>query len=182
MEDSPHPGLRRVEEALQLIKRTDRIQYARIIRHLRRIWVNIISNASACYRHSLNACVLDERFVVAETTTLERIAEAIVHEATHARLEAWGIHYDEKLRPRIEAICVRRELAFARRLSDDAQSEKLKRTADWVAANPDYFSNKNFYDRHYQGSIDALHFLGTPDWLVRVIVKLRPRRARNFSH
>ena len=176
VEDSPYPGLRRVEQALELIKRTGRIQYARITRHLRRIWVNIVPAYDACYRHALNACVFDERFVVSKETTVERIAEVIIHEATHARLEDRGISYDEKLRHRIEAICLGRELAFARRLSDDTQSKELERTIDRCAVDQPYFSDKNFYERHYQGSIDALHFLGTPDWLVRVIVKLRPRK------
>jgi hypothetical protein len=43
----------------------------------------------------LNACLLDERVVASETTTLEWIASTIVHEATHARLEKWGIAQDK---------------------------------------------------------------------------------------
>jgi hypothetical protein len=85
------PGLRRVEDALQLIKHYDLLHYSRVIHNLERVWVNLLPYAVAHYDRSLEACVLDERFVLLETTTPQQIASAIVHEATHARLEQWGI-------------------------------------------------------------------------------------------
>lgn len=96
--------LSRIEGALRLIKQYDSLNYSRVVNNLDRIWVQLLPNAAAHYDRSLNACVFDERFVLLESTTLERIASTIVHEATHARLERWGVEYDEKKRPRIEAI------------------------------------------------------------------------------
>jgi hypothetical protein len=81
-ESEPEPSLRRVEDALQLIKLHDPLHYSRVIHNLERIWVHLAPNARACYDVSLRACVLDERFVLLETTTLEELASTIVHEAT----------------------------------------------------------------------------------------------------
>lgn len=100
MEDEPHPGLRRVEEALQLIRDRDPLHYSRVIRQLERIWVRLLNGDLAHYEVSLGACVLDKRYVLLETTTPERLASTIIHEATHARLEHWGISYDENKRAR----------------------------------------------------------------------------------
>jgi hypothetical protein len=174
-ESTPRPGLRRVEDALRLIKRYGPLHYSRVIRHLERVWVHILPDSRACYQRSLKACVLDERYVLDEATTLEQIASTIIHEATHARLESWGINYDEKLRPRIEAICFRRELAFASNLPDSAQlQEEITRTIEWYGTNADYFSDTGFRERYTQGEIEAFHYVGTPDWLIRVMLTLRP--------
>ncbi len=161
-------GLRRVEDALALIKRHDPLSYSRILRNLKRIWVTILPGAIAHYDRLLNACVFDQRFVVAETTTLERIATSIVHEATHARLERCGIKYEEKLRPRIEAACVGRELAFANKLPDSAElQEQLADARQWYKTNPEHFSDVRFRQRDTRGRIKAFHYLGMPDWLIR---------------
>src|SRR5579872_7101674 len=114
-QSDPEPGLQRVEAALRLIERFAPLHYRRIKTSLSRIWVQLVPHGAGCYLHSLNACLLDERVVASET--VEWIASAIVHEATHARLEKWGIRYDEAVRLRIERICIRRELDFARYLS-----------------------------------------------------------------
>ena len=121
------PSIQRIEDALRLIERCAPLHYRRIKNNLARIWVHLVPHGAGCYLHSLNACLLDERIVTSETTTVEWIASAIVHEATHARLEKLGIRYDEALRQRIERICARRELDFARHLSGvDALQERSR--------------------------------------------------------
>jgi hypothetical protein len=174
-EIKPHPGLRRVEDALQLIKHYDALHYSRVIHNLGRIWVHLLPDARACYDPSLNACVFDERFVLLETTTLERIASTIVHEATHARLERWGIGYDdEKARPRIEAICLRRELNFIAKLPrSEPLREELAHTLEWRVSDRDYFSNVSFQERTLHGQIELMRYLGTPEWLIRLAPKVR---------
>jgi hypothetical protein len=97
MESKPQPGLRRIEDALDLIKRHDPLHYSRVVHNLERVWMHVLANALACYDPSLKACVLDKRFVLLETTTLQRIASTIVHEATHAKLERSGISYEGAL-------------------------------------------------------------------------------------
>src|SRR5882757_7752189 len=134
--------LMRVESALMLIKQHSPLDYARIIRELERIWVTLSFHGLGEYRHSLRACILDERYVAAPATTVEQIASTIVHETTHARLERYGIGYKEELRARIEAICFRRELAFAARLPDSAELQQgIARSLERYKANPDQFSD-----------------------------------------
>jgi hypothetical protein len=178
MEDKPRPGLRRVEEALQLIKDHDPLHYSRVINNLERIWVRLLTGDIAHYERSLQACVFDERYIVLETTTVEWIASAIVHEATHARLETWGVGYDdEKKRARIEAICMRRERNFLTRLpQSEPFQEDIARSLDWYGGNHEYFSNASFQQRWVQGQIEALRYLGAPDWVFGFVMKLRAVR------
>lgn len=105
--------LRRVEEALTLIKTDDPLRYNRLIRDLERVRVRPLMDAWGTYSISLKSCELDDRFVTDDTISLEQIASTIVHEATHLRLHRSGIGYEEKLRARGEGVCIRRELAFA---------------------------------------------------------------------
>jgi hypothetical protein len=120
-------------------------------------------------------------------TTVEQIASTIVHEATHARLERYGIGYKEEQRAKIEAICFRRELAFAVRVPDSAELQQgIARCLEWYPANPDQFSDARFQERHRAGGIEALRYLGTPDWLIRAIlvplpIIWRARRLLRFA-
>jgi hypothetical protein len=171
-ESKPQPGLRRVEDALRLIKHHDWLHYSRVLHNLEQIWVHLLPNALACYDGSKKACVLDERFVLLETTTLDRVASAIVHEATHAKLEGWGISYDnEKKRSRIEAICLRRELNFIAKLPhSEPLREEIARTLEWCVTDHDYFSDVSFQQRYDHGNVETLRYLATPDWLIRFLL------------
>ena len=117
-EAEPHPALRRVEDALRLIKRHDKLHYSRIIRNIERVWVHLLPSALAHYQSSINACVFDGVLFSRRRANAQKIASTIIHEATHARLDGWGIDYDEATRYRIEAICIRRELNFLTKLPD----------------------------------------------------------------
>jgi hypothetical protein len=176
-EDKPWPGLSRVESALRLIKDRDPLHYSRVLRHLDRILVRLIPDAGAHYERQLNACILDRRFVLSETTTVEKVALTIVHETTHARLERWGVIYDEKVRPRIETICIRRELSFASKLpGGEALREDLAASLRWCMSDHDFYSDVRFRERHLQGSLEMLLDLGAPAWFVRIVSKLADRR------
>ncbi|WP_342708834.1 hypothetical protein AAFG13_28030 [Bradyrhizobium sp. B124] len=176
--------LTRVEGALSLIKQHSPLDYARITGVLERIWVHLTVHGLGEYRHSLKACILDERYVADSATTVERIASTIVHEATHARLERYGIEYKQELRTRIEAICFRRELALAARLPNGAElQQEIAHSLEWYQANPGQFSDAQFRENHLSGGIEALRHLGTPDWLTRAmpIQKSIVDRARRLS-
>jgi hypothetical protein len=181
-EAEPHPAFRRVEEALQLIKRHDQLNYLRVIRNLDRIWVHLIPSAQAHYDRTLNACVLDERYLLKEEMTLDRIASTIVHEATHARLEGWGIIYEEESRYRIEAICLRRELNFLTKLPDSEHlKEEIARALEWCATDRDHLSDASFREREDQGQVETLRYLGAPNWVVRFAMWLIRRRWARAS-
>jgi hypothetical protein len=168
------PALQRVEAALQLIEHFAPLHYRRVKNSLSRIWVQLVPHGAGCYLHSLNACLLDERVVASETTTLEWIASAIVHEATHARLEKRGIRYDEAVRHRIERICARRELDFARHLSGvDALLEEINWRLDRSNDENASFTNQDMWVGIDQGNADILRYLGTPEWVIALIFRAR---------
>jgi hypothetical protein len=77
-------------------------------------------------------CVIDFDYAVDSDTSSEELALTIVHEGTHARLRRHGFGYDETIRARIERICIRNELAVARRFSDSGDLVEMKeRSLAW---------------------------------------------------
>src|SRR5271166_2194713 len=83
LDSEPEPVLRRVEEALRLIKAYDRLRYDRLICDLEHVWVRLLPGVLGNFNYSLYACELDRGFVLAETSLPELIAATIVPEATH---------------------------------------------------------------------------------------------------
>jgi hypothetical protein len=159
--------LRGLRDALKLIETYDPQRYSRLRRDLKRLWVCGGLPTIGCFNYRLDACQFDDRFVRAETTTTELLASVIVHEATHARLwERFG--YDEALRPRIEAICIRRQLAFAAKLPTGRQAREWAEQM-LASSDPATLSNANFWKRYYDWRVEELHRLGVPDWAIRMI-------------
>jgi len=141
--------------------------------------------ALAEYNHSLRACVLDERYVADSATSVEQIASIIVHEATHARLERRGIRYKEELRAEMRRSAFVERLTFAVRLPDSAQlQEDRAQDLNWYQANPDYFHDAHFIERHTKGEVEVLRHIGVPDWLIRAMPTLQSMigRARRLFH
>jgi len=161
--------LTRLEAALALIKHYDRFRYDRIVRDFRRIWVTLLPTNIANFAYQIEACQIDSRYFLADTTTLEMIASTIVHEATHARL--WRFGYDEALRSRIEAICIRREIAFVAKLPNSEQIRDGAEQRLTLCASQDVWTNTAFRDRHNEGSIETLRYLGVPEWLVHFVAR-----------
>jgi hypothetical protein len=158
----------RVDDALLLIKQHSRLHYSRIVHELERVWVAVLPHRGGRYEKSLGACVLDDGYVA--KATLEQIASTIVHEATHARLARCGIGYEEKLRSRIEAVCIRRERAFAIKLPNGEELQrKITSRLEWCVTNPEWYSNEQLRERKEQGSIDALRYIEAPQWLLRIM-------------
>jgi hypothetical protein len=178
LDNEPELVLRRVEEALCLIKEYDRLRYDRLICDLERVWVRLLPGALGNFNYALYACELDSRFVVAETSLPELIAATIVHEATHARLRRCGIGYVEALRHRVEAVCLRRELAFAAKLPNGKQVREQAERTLVLCSTQEYWTNAALAERHDKDHIEALRNLGVPDWLVRTLLTLRTLRLR----
>jgi hypothetical protein len=166
------PALRPVEEALSLIKRYDRIRYDRLVRDLDRVWVRVLPAARGSFNYALNACQIDERHVLADATRPELIALTIVHEATHARLMRCGIGYEERLRARVEAVCARREIAFAAKLPDGQQA--CAEAARDLTYAPDVWSDASRQARIDEDAPAALRHVGVPEWLIRFIMIAAP--------
>lgn len=148
----------RVAQALALIRSHDRVRYQGLSRDLDRVWVRLLTTGVAQFDPAWRACLLDERFVLAEDTDVAHIAAAIVHEATHARLWHLGFGYDEAIRERVEAACLRREVAFARKLPD---GQAVSRWAnDALAMTPAYWTNEAATERDRAGALAVLDHLG----------------------
>jgi hypothetical protein len=163
-----------VDRALLLIKQHSPLHYSRILKDLKRIWVFLLPDGLAVYKHSLRAYVLDERFVVDPETDVAQIASAIVHEATHARLERCGIAYAEDQRARIEAVCFRRELSFVARLPDRLKlQQNVTEYLGWYPEHPEYFHDDRAIERATIGEVDMLRHVRTPDWLIRTMPLLK---------
>jgi hypothetical protein len=157
---------RRVKEGLSLIKTHDRVRYNRLIRDLERIWVVPLVGALGNFGPAIASCKLDPRFVLAEPP--EMIAAVIVHEATHARLRRCGIGYEEEQRARVEAVCIRQELAFAAKLPNGEQvREEAMRLFE---AKPEFWSNASLGERYHSAAAQTLGYVGFPEWLARTIL------------
>jgi hypothetical protein len=166
--------LQRVAEALALIKQHDRARYDRLPRDLDRVWIRLLPGYIACFNDTLNACELDRRFVGDAATSVEMIAATIVHEATHARLWHRGIGYEEDVRHRVEAACVRRELSFARRLPNGVDARKR---AELLLSYPaDTWTDEAFSECVLEGSVENFRHIGGPDWMLGPILRLRRMR------
>jgi hypothetical protein len=170
--------LDRVEEALRLIKTHDPLRYARLLRDVDRIWVILLPASYGTFDDALRACKLDERFVLAETSSPEMIAATIVHEATHARLTHCGMGYEgEEFRARVERVCFRRERAFAAKLPNgtEVRAQADSRLEGYPA---EYWTDAAFEKRFLEGGVETLRHLGQPEWLIRIVIGCRRLRVR----
>ena len=113
-DEDQHEALSRVESALALIKARDVHRYRRVTASFDSIWVSYLHGPVGQYVPELKRCQLDPKFVLSSPTDF--VASTIVHEAIHARLLKAGIPYTYENRYRVEQVCIRQELAFAKRL------------------------------------------------------------------
>lgn len=161
----------RVAQTLDLIKASDPRRYRRILRDIDRILVApLMTGAEAQYSREINACEIDERYMLGEHCAPELAASVIVHEATHARLEHMGFVYVEERRQRIEKVCVRRELAFLAKVrgaeaAREAIDSRMRHTSD--------LSAEGFAERRQTGEREVLRYLGVPNWLVPILFGIR---------
>ncbi|HEV2264508.1 MAG TPA: hypothetical protein VGR79_08245 [Stellaceae bacterium] len=164
--------LPRVEEALRLIKEYDPLRYRYLLRDLDRVWVKLLTGAVGQFDYSLKACEIDERYVLATTTSSEMIASTIVHEATHARLIRCRIGYEEKIRARVERICFRRQISFCKKLpnGEPAREQVERKLAYYTAPR---WTNAAMVAAYEKGTVEALRYLGCPEWVIRAIFRYR---------
>ena len=166
--------LESVEDALKLIKQHDPLRYARILRDIEQIWISIRLSGGGEFNPISGICYLDKRYVAKSST--QAIASVIVHEATHGYPCLRKMGYPEKLRHRIEQICMRQELIFARRLPDSKSlCENLERK---LKRDPSFWSNKEFTNRKPGQELAGLRAAGLSDWSIKLALKVREIRWR----
>jgi hypothetical protein len=166
-------ALERLREALSLIKTCDSVRYNRILRDLKRVWALAVQGSGGGFDARLDACILHPRAVLAESTSTEILASMIVHEATHARLWRYGIGYPEALRPRIEAICVRRELAFSAKLPNGKQVREWAEDKLRSYCVPAALSDAAVARRRKDQEVENLRAIQMPEWAIAAFFALR---------
>lgn len=174
---SPATAIQQVNAALSLIKKYDPHRYKRIIDYLDRIWIRSLTGNIAQFNAHLNACEIDSRYLLEEDPPPAVIASIIVHEATHAWLEQRGIRYSEKLRQRIETVCIRQEQIFASKLPESERNNILDSRQLAIESLPD-LRDTAFDARAAEGAVQTLQNLGTPRWIIRLAVAMHDLRSR----
>jgi hypothetical protein len=156
----------RVTEALELIAAVHPRRLARVQTYLKRIV--LVAGGGEYFYRSMRAYVMDVPNLSVRSGL--QVAMAIVHEATHARLNRMGIRYPSVWRGRIEAICVAAERDFAERVpgSGELVAQTLRKLSD------PWWTDEALHERH----VDLLRSYGWPPVLLRAYKRVfAPRRA-----
>ena len=166
--------LDRVEEALRLIKQHDPARYRRLQRDMKRIFIHHLFGVRGSFSSALSRCDLDFRYV--RSSSAELIASTIVHEATHAHPCLRKFGYPEALRYRIEQICMRQELSFARKLPEgDRAIEDAERM---LTLAPSVWTTEELGKSRRDGAFAAARDVGIPDWLTNSLLTIRKAYER----
>ncbi len=137
------------------------------------------SYAAAWYNHPTRTCFIGASTILQADVT--EIALCILHEMCHARLFTRGIGYDEALRVRVEKVCIRRELQFARKLAaaghdvDDLIGDIQRHLDHFPPESVTHRSLQRSYRKQVLQRLRLLKRLDVPYWLRRFLI-LRVRR------
>ena len=153
----------KIDESLDLISKFDPRRYRQICRDVKMIWVSATPPNYAEWLDELKMCILDRQFVCSTDVSPAQIAATIVHEATHARLFRAKIAYTQDIRMRVEQICFKAELAFARRLPNGEQPIRDAEVRLQISEN--YWTNVEIQQRN----LDALAELGKSNFAARFL-------------
>jgi hypothetical protein len=158
-------------EALDLLKTYSPQRYNRVRRSIRGVLIFGRNDEHGSYHKKWRICELNETFVANPETTATAVASTLVHEATHGWLFDLGIPYDERLRHRIELICIKAAMFSVSKLPDS--EPEVERCRQQLTIEPQHFSDASFLER----DIGRLRELGCPQWVIRSLLWARRRRA-----
>jgi hypothetical protein len=150
-------------EALALIQTGSPNLYARVCRFIPRILVFGGHVYDAVYISDLRLCDVSRDYALAEATTPSRLAMTFVHEATHGYIQSGGLSYEGQRRERMERICAKTEIAFARKLPQSA--ELVAEVEGRLSIPSEYWESEAFVQRN----IDYLREIGAPRWMVSLL-------------
>ena len=129
------------------------------------------------YVATMETCELDREILIGETSA-EQVASVIAHEATHARIHHAGVSAKGQ-RARIEAVCIRREIAFTSRLPNGARAnEQARACLDFIHSDSPGFealidgtnNERQVLDR--QRLLAEMREADMADWIVRSAERL----------
>lgn len=159
--------LRRLEAALDALDATDASCLDDIRDAMPRILIRSIPLHLARYYESLQLCEIRAEFIGHGSTSPQRLMLTIVHEGTHARIRARGLHKRGLSLLREERLAARAELAVALKI---AGGEKFVAYAERRLADVtrDYSPEERI-----RGELLSARALGAPLWLVHLLAKFR---------
>ena len=135
-------------------------------RHTNGVFVWTTAGARGEWHPRTRLVVLEETHVCRESTFPREIASTLVHESTHALLDAKGFAYAGERRARIENVCFRRQLAFARRLAEPA--DLVDQAERQLRRPPGDFTKEAWRQR----ALAKLISLGVPRWLAHAVERI----------
>ncbi len=169
-EDDQHATMR-IKNAIQLINFADPQRMRRIALDLKGgIVVEPRFRHHAQLETSTLTCELTTSYV-RSNAAIEELAMIIVHEATHARLWRAGISYDEPIRTRVEATCIRREMAFADKLVGgehwcEIAQDDIDELPELDLSDEAFYNQQKFYKWR---NLRELRRNGAPCWFIRLL-------------
>ena len=166
-------SLPKVEAALALIREHDPRRFDRLLRDVAGIFLFGTTGDLAYWLSAPRLIVLREGFVRWSDTTVPLLAATLLHEACHAWLDQLGFDYRPERRHRIEAICARTEIAFAKRLPETDRQAIITRAEKLLAMPATAWSAQAFRDRR----IAYLHALGLPRGLTAALAFITRRKG-----
>ena len=151
----------KIAAALALLAQFHPRGYRAVRRYMKRVLVAWAPHVHGSWFGPLRLCELSLEFVTHARPS--EIASTIVHEAMHARLERLGFDYNQPIRPRLESMCVRKEIEFVEKLPEASSLlDQLQHTLSQVAH---IWSEVELH----KARVSALHTLGAPRWLIRLV-------------
>jgi len=154
--------------ALVLIREFDPRRYRYLLRDVKRIMVWGHPGHLGSWYNACALCELSEKYVLDPETTPEVLAATIVHEAMHGRLFRWGIGYEEEKRERVEHICCKAMIAFARRLplsKKAARKEIMSSARRQLERDPVIWTDRG----QFESWISAMRESGDYAWLLKIV-------------
>ena len=161
----------KIDQALNLISKFDPRRYRQIKRDVKRIWIAAAPGYCAQWIDELQTCILDTDYFRRIDISASEMATTIIHEATHARLDKFKIGYSEEIRVRVEQICFKSEIAFAKRLPDGLKLVEVAESK--LQISEDYWTNAQFQER----DIATLAELSKKTWIVRILYPIVKRKV-----
>jgi hypothetical protein len=170
----------KIDHALNLISEFDPRRYLQIKRDVKKIWVSAVPGYYAQWMDDLQMCVLDRDYLCRTDVSAPEVAGTIVHESTHARLEKLKIKYTEDVRDRVERICIKSEISFAKRLPDGQKFVEIAESRLQIPKS--YWTNIQSQQR----DLEALAELRKKTFVARILYpilkrKLEKKNARLIS-
>jgi hypothetical protein len=165
----------RLEAALNLLAATRPRWLRRMRGYVSRIQVRSIITSVAVWHVESEQVDFDQAYLGRPDLPIAHIASTLVHEFTHARIDAAGVPYTAANRIRVERACIAQEIGFVQSLPEDAAQRKLLDGLVQQSAQAHEVWSDAANDRRWR---QAAQTVGIPPWLFAGLWRIRQLRNR----